>query len=536
MNEQQEDISRLKQQRIDKLNSLEKDFQIDPYILNLQNQNQSQQQWELFKNNRLYSSTIQTQYEYLENGQKETSSTVWIAGRVHSLRNNGMFIDVHDDKGNIQVVAAREELPDDHTLNDTHLLDLLDKGDIIAAEGHPFRTPKGQLSIRATQVWILSKALIPPPEIIENKRRRLGLVDTETKYRSRYLDLMVNKNSKDLFRKRSKIISGIRNYLDQRDFLEFETPILQVEAGGANARPFVTHHNTLDLGLYMRIATELHLKRLLVGGFERVYEIGRIFRNEGISTRHNPEFTSVEIYEAFGDNQTVMDLTKDLIVSVNQLINESNKIEYEGEIIDLSPDNWQVKSMIEIITDCTGHNLQNSTFEETLEVAETLSIDKIESLTTIGEVITEIFEQKCESSLIQPTFVINHAWEKSPLAGCSPSPDLHPVETYSSTSSPKSQFAHRFELYITGREIANGFAEQNDPRRQKAAFEDQQAQKQAGDEEAHPLDADFIQALEYAMPPAGGVGIGIDRLIMLLTNSSSIRDVILFPTMKPTSN
>lgn len=548
---EQENISRLKQQRLDKLSKLENLFDIDPYILNLETseKNSSKTKWAEIKTKRqsAISAIKDIESKNLAEGERDESAVYWIAGRIHSNRNKGMFLDIHDQTDKIQVVVDKDELenPESYIAEDlkrkqkVHFLGQLDKGDIVAVKGIAFCTPSGQTSLRAKELIILSKALLPPPEIIEDKNRRLGLTDVEVRYRQRYLDLMVNADVRETFTKRSKVLSNIRHYLDNRDFLEFETPILQTEAGGANAKPFITHHNALDMQLYLRIATELHLKRLLVGGFERVYEMGRIFRNEGISTRHNPEFTSVEIYQAFADYQDVLDLTRDIIIDANRKVNNSDKIPYGDDIIDLSPENWACKSMTDIIHEVTGKEVSTKTVDELKAIAKELKVHIDEKKTvTKGEIITEIFEETCEDSLVQPTFVLKHAWEKSPLAGSCPEDDLLENSEYKNSDStysankPKAEYAHRFELYITGKEIANGFAEQNDPRRQLNAFTSQVEKKTQGDDEAHPLDEDFIKALEYAMPPAGGVGIGIDRLVMLLTNSQSIREVILFPTMK----
>ncbi|HEY9886257.1 MAG TPA: lysine--tRNA ligase, partial [Vampirovibrionales bacterium] len=384
-------------------------------------------------------------------------------------------------------------------------------------------------SVKAKTVWILSKAVQPPPEIIENKRRRLGLTDVEVRYRQRYLDLMVNPEVKETFKKRAQIISSIRNFMDELGFLEFETPVLQTEAGGAAAKPFVTHHNTLDIDLYLRIATELHLKRLVVGGFEKVYEIGRIFRNEGISTKHNPEFTSIEIYQAYADYENLMDLTEDLFIKLANKLLGSCKIEYQGKEVDLSK-GWKRIRMDELVKEMTGieFDLENMELQDAKEKAKSIGINASE-INSVGEILVEVFEQRCEEKLIQPTFVTHYPRENSPLAFCS----AHSVQKGETQPQTNPKVLERFELFVTGRELANGFTELNDPAIQREVFVSQQSNRDGGDEEAHPLDEDFVNALEFAMPPAGGLGIGIDRLVMLLTNSASIRDVILFPTAKP---
>ncbi len=522
---------KLREQRLEKLKNLEEIFQIDPYIINFKDSNtNSKIIWQDFKKNRLLSQNFHEKFNKLENSEC-SEELIWVSGRIHSSRNSAMFLDIYDDKGKIQIVTERNELSPDYSKEDLHFLDLLDKGDIIAVQGFPYRTPRGELSLKSKEIFILSKAIQPPPEIIENKRRRLGLTDLEVRYRQRYLDLMVNHEVKEVFKKRSEIFWNLRNILHEKDFMEFETPVLQTEAGGANARPFITHHNALGMDLYLRIATELHLKRLLVGGFEKIYEIGRIFRNEGISTRHNPEFTSIEIYQAFADYEDVLNLTEELISKLNEKCNACEKITWEKQEINLARP-WKKITMLDLVEQITGKRFENCNLEQAKLWAKEIGLNT-DDVKSIGEILILCFEERCEKTLIQPTFVLSYPWENSPLAGNSPEEDLLPVSNYSKDNLPKAQYAHRFELFIGGKEIANGFTEQNDPRRQKAAFERQNKLKEQGDLEAHPIDHDFITALEFAMPPAGGVGIGIDRLLMLLTNSDSIRDVILFPTMKP---
>ena len=472
---QTEDSSRIRKQRLEKLEKI-KSLDINPYP---------------YKFSRTHKATeLQEKYKTLSNGE-ETSDKVTVCGRVHNERNDWMFVDLYDDSGKVQLYCNKEKL--DKKVTD--LLPLLDKGDFIGASGTVRRTPRGELSINVSEVTILSKTLLPLPEIIEGKKRRLGITDVEVRYRQRYLDLIVNPVPKETFKKRSQIISEMRNYLTKKDYIEIETPILQIEAGGAEARPFVTHHNTLGIDLYLRIATELHLKRLIVGGYEKVFEIGRVFRNEGISTRHNPEFTSLELYEAYSDYNDIMDLTEDLIKSVCKGALGTAQIDYQGKKIDFEKP-WRRVSMMDLVKEYVKKDVSNQPAEK----------------------IVEIFEQRVESKLIEPTFVMDYPVEVSPLA---------------KKHRTKDGFVERFELYINGWEIANAFSELTDPLDQKARFEEQAKKKAAGDQEAHVMDNDFVTALEYGLPPTGGLGIGIDRLVMLLTNSASIRDVIAFPTMKP---
>lgn len=523
---------KLREERIHKYNLLKEAFQIDPYLLNLEDCEigLSKKLWQEFKAKRLLASDIHSKFANLSPCELSTE-IVWVAGRIHNERNSGMFLDLYDETGKIQIVNEKDELESGYRSaeEDKHLLDLLDKGDIIAISGKPYRTPRGELSLKAVDIWILSKAILPPPEIIENKRRRLGLTDVEVRYRQRYLDLMVNSQVKETFKKRAEIILKIRQFLNEKGFLEFETPILQTQAGGAAARPFITHHNALNMQLYLRIATELHLKRLLVGGFEKVYEIGRIFRNEGISTKHNPEFTSVELYQAYSDGEDMMNLTEELICQLAQ----SPQIEYMGEQISLQKP-WRRVQMTDLVEEITGKSfdIEKCSFEQAKKQAEELKID-ISQAQTIGEILYKVFEERCEAKLIQPTFVCGYPWEDSPLAFVSAN-SACPLKEQKEKNLREAKYAERFELFIYGRELANGFTELNNPFRQKEAFLAQQKLKDKGNEEAHPLDEDYIKALEFGMPPAGGLGIGIDRLIMFLTNSASIRDVILFPTMKPT--
>lgn len=432
-------------------------------------------------------SELQDKYAHLANSEHSSDRAI-IAGRIHNQRNDWMFVDLQDISGKIQLFSDPKTRPSELQ----NLLPLLDKGDIIGVEGPIRRTPRGELTIDIENLVILAKTLEPLPEIIEGKTRRLGIADIETRYRQRYLDLIVNPKSRDNLKKRAILVKEIRNFLDAQDFIEIETPILNIEAGGAAARPFVTHHNALDIDLYLRIATELHLKRLAVGGFEKVYEIGRIFRNEGISIKHNPEFTSIEVYWAYTDVYDMMQLTEDLIRFVTQKVCNNLVLEYQGSSIDFSKPFARI-SMQDLVKECTGQELS-------------------------GLALNQAFEEHCEAKLIQPTFVYDYPIEVSPLA---------------KKHRSKEGFVERFELFIYGRETANAFSELTDPLDQKQRFLEQMQAKKDGDDEAHIYDADYILALSYGLAPTSGMGLGIDRLAMILTDSSSIRDVIAFPTMKP---
>ena len=382
-----------------------------------------------------------------------------------------------------------------------------DIGDILGVQGVVFRTQRGEMSVRVEKVTLLSKSLLPLPE------KYHGLKDTDARYRQRYVDLIVNPEVKDVFVKRSKIISAIREYLDGHAFLEVETPVLHNQAGGAAARPFITHHNTLDIDMYLRIALELHLKRLIVGGFDRVYEIGRTFRNEGMDTRHNPEFTMLEAYQAFTDFNGMMDLTEDMIRTVAHKVLGTGKVERDGVEIDLDKPFTRI-SMVEAVQKYAGVDF---TQVETLEQARALA-KEYEERHKKGDILNLFFETYCEDKLVQPTFLTGHPVDISPLSKrCKDNPE----------------YTERFELFICGGEYVNAFSELNDPIDQRGRFEAQAALKAAGDEEACDVDEDFLTALEYGLPPTGGMGMGVDRLVMLLTGASSIRDVLLFPTMKP---
>lgn len=440
---------------------------------------------------------------------EEKNDEVVIAGRIMTKRGKGKagFAHIQDLAGQIQIYVRQDRVGDEAY----DLFKHADLGDIVGIRGVVFRTNAGELSVKANEFTFLTKSLRPMPEKFH------GLQDVEQRYRQRYLDLMTNADSKETFITRSKIIRSIRNYLDGQGYLEVETPILHTVAGGAAARPFITHHNALDMDLYLRIALELHLKRLIVGGLEKVYEIGRVFRNEGISTRHNPEFTLLELYGAYLDYRDIMELTENLISHVAQEVLGTTKIQYGEEEIDLSP-GWKRVHMVDAIKEVTGVDFwQPMTLEEARSLAKEHGVE-IQEMHEVGHIINEFFEQKVEETLVQPTFVYGHPVEISPLA---------------KKNLEDERFTDRFELFIVRREHANAFTELNDPIDQRERFEAQLAEKEAGNDEAHDMDEDFIEALEYGMPPTGGLGIGIDRLVMLLTNSQSIRDVLLFPTMRP---
>ncbi len=450
---------------------------------------------------------LQAKYAHLENGM-ETEDVVSVAGRVMALRNSGMFIDLQDPSGKIQVFSHKENL----SAEQLEALKLVDVGDIIGATGTIRRTPRGELSVKNKSFQILGKSILPLPE------KYHGLTDIETRYRQRYLDLIMNEESRETLVRRSQIVSEIRKLLLNKDFLEVETPMLQTIAGGASAKPFITHHNTLDIDMYLRIAPELYLKRLIVGGIsEKVFELNRNFRNEGISPRHNPEFTMMELYQAYADYNDMMDLTEEIVTSVAQTVLGTLKINFQGTEIDLSSP-WPRKSMIECVTEATGIDFNTiTTDEEARAAAAKLHVD-VEPYETWGSVLEQIFEVKVEHTLIQPIHIIDYPREISPLA---------------KEHRDNPRLVERFETRINGWEVANAFSELSDPLDQRQRFEAQMAQRDHGDDEAHQMDEDYITALEYGMPPCGGLGVGIDRLIMVLTDSPNIRDVIAFPTLKP---
>lgn len=449
-----------------------------------------------------HAKTIIDDYAKLE-GQ-----TVRIAGRLMAVRGHGKasFGHVMDITGRIQIYF-RQDVLGETAYEQFHLLDI---GDIVGIEGIVFTTQKGEISIKANRFEFLAKSLRPLPE------KWHGLKDVETRYRQRYLDLIVNPDVRNNFIMRSKIIQVIRQQLDERGFLEVETPMMHPIAGGAAARPFITHHNALDMKLFMRIAPELYLKRLIVGGFEKVYELGRVFRNEGIDIKHNPEFTILELYQAFADYNDVMRLTEEVIAKVAEALLGTTKITYQGQEIDLTPP-WNRLTMPEAIQKYSGEDFSVvKTVAEARAIADKLGV-KYEQKHGIGGILNNVFEEVCEEHLIQPTFIIGHPTEISPLA---------------KRNKDNPEITDRFEAFIFGREIANGFSELNDPIDQHGRFADQLAQRMAGDDEAHMMDEDYINALEYGLPPTGGLGIGIDRLVMFITDSYSIRDVILFPHMR----
>jgi len=449
---------------------------------------------------------LQTKYTDIEAGAA-IEDTYSVAGRIMSMRNSGMFIDLMDSTGKIQIFSHKENLSEDKM----KLVKLLDVGDMIGVTGTIRRTPRGELTIKTKDIKILAKSLQQLPEKFH------GLTDKETRYRQRYLDMIMNKEVRDTFVKRSKIIREIRNYLTDIGFLEVETPMLQTIAGGANARPFITHHNALDMDMYLRIAPELFLKRLIVGGAsEKVFEINRSFRNEGIDLKHNPEFTMLELYEAYVDYNDMMVLLENMVSSVAQKVLGTMKITYQGKDIDLTPP-WDRKTMLGAIKEYTGIDFSDKiTVEEAREEAKKIGIDA-DDCPNWGKVLDRIFEEKVEPNLINPVHIIDYPKDISPLA--KPHRD-------------NSRLTERFETRVNGWEIANAFSELSDPIDQRHRFELQMQAKVQGDEEAQEIDEDYINALEYGMPPTGGLGLGIDRLIMLLTDSPSIRDVIAFPTMR----
>ena len=451
------------------------------------------------------SADVKEQFEALAEAEAE----VKLAGRVMAIRGHGKtcFMDMQDKTGRMQLYVRKDVLGEE----DYSLVKMMDIGDTIGVTGIPFRTHMGEISIKVVKMEMLSKSLRPLPE------KWHGLKDIETRYRQRYVDLIVNPEVRDTFVKRSQIIRSVREVLDSHDFLEVETPILNTIAGGAAARPFISYHNALDMQVYMRIAPELYLKRLIVGGMDRVYELGRVFRNEGIDNRHNPEFTSVEIYQAFADYRDMMDLTEEVVVKTALKVLGTTKITYEGVEIELASP-WKRIRMIDAVKEYSGKDFTNVTdLEEARAIAKELNV-AIEPTFGIGKIINACFEEYVEDKLIQPTFITGHPKEISPLAKSNPD---------------NPEITDRFEAYIYGREICNGFTELNDPIDQRERFLKQVEERANGDEEANMMDEDFVNALEYGLPPTGGLGIGIDRLVMFLTDSSTIRDVLFFPTMKP---
>ena len=465
-----------------------------------------------------HTAELQAKYADLTNGE-EADELVSVAGRIIARRVFGKlaFFTLQDETGKIQLYLEKKKIDTQMTDLPTafnHLKKLTDSGDILGAKGTIKRTEKGELSIYVNEYEILTKSLLPLPD------KWGGLTDIEKRYRQRYIDLIINPQVRENFRRRARVTAAIRRYLEERDFLEIETPVLQSEAGGAEARPFITYHNTLEMDLYLRIATELHLKRLVVGGFEKVFELGRIFRNEGVSTRHNPEFTTIEIYQAYGDYHDMMALIEDLIKTVAKEVIGTTEIPYQGENVNLE-NPWRRVTMHDVVKEKTGLDFNTfADFEAAKTASEAAGIEVPNDCQSIGKLLNEAFEQKVEETLIQPTYVTDYPSEISPLA---------------KPHRAKPGLVERFELFIVGRETANGFSELTDPIDQRERLEAQAAQKAAGNLEAHNVDEDFLAALEYGMPPTVGLGMGIDRLVMLLTDSFSIRDVIAFPLLKTES-
>lgn len=491
--EQEQDLSQILQVRRDKLAALQaagKDpFQQTKFTVSA------------------HAQEIKDHFEEME-GQPVT-----IAGRLMSKRGMGKvsFCDLQDKSGRIQLYARKDEM-DEADYNEFKKYDI---GDLVGVEGEVFRTQRGEMSVRCKQVTLLSKSLRPLPEKFH------GLQDKELRYRQRYVDLIVNPESRRNFEIRSQLVSYLRSFLDGRGYMEVETPVLNTISGGATARPFITHHNTLDIDMYMRIATELHLKRLIVGGLERVYEIGRIFRNEGMDTKHNPEFTTVELYQAYADFNDMMDLFEDFLSSAAQKILGTYEVTWQGEAINLAP-GWRRMTMAEAVKEYLGVDFMAIDGDaEAVAAAKAIGVDMDGVEATWGHALYECFDQKVEGLLIQPTFITMHPVDVSPLAKRSP-------------KDPR--LTERFELFICRSEMGNAFSELNDPIDQKQRFQKQVEMRAKGDEEAGMMDEDYINALEYGLPPTGGLGIGIDRCVMLLTGADSIRDVILFPTMKPLDN
>ena len=485
-----QNLSEILQVRRDKLKALQ-DAGKDPFQVNTSDRD-------------ILASEILERFDELEN------KDVCIAGRIMSKRGKGKvaFIDIHDRSGKMQIFAKHDDLGED----EYKTILKYDIGDIIEVKGFVFRTKVGEISVHAKKITLLSKSLLPLPE------KYHGLKDTDLRYRQRYVDLIMNPEVKDTFIKRSKIIKTIRSYLDNMGYIEVETPVLNTIPGGAAARPFITHHNTLDIDLYMRIAPELYLKRLIVGGMEKVYEIGRLFRNEGMDVKHNPEFTTIEIYEAYTDYNGMMDRTEQMINRACVEVNGTDQIKYQGEDIDLSVP-FKRMTMIDAVKQYAGVDFGEfiGDTEKAKEVAKELNLE-VKPTDTWGNILNTAFEDYVEEQLVQPTFICDYPVEVSPLT---------------KRKKDVPELVERFELFITRRELANAYTELNDPIDQRKRFEHQLMLREAGDDEANMLDEDFLTSLEYGMAPTGGMGMGIDRLTMLLTDSASIRDVIIFPTMKP---
>ncbi|CQR47445.1 Lysine--tRNA ligase [Paraliobacillus sp. PM-2] len=461
-----------------------------------------------FERTHLSSDLKETYETFSKEELEEKAVEVTIAGRIMTKRGKGKagFSHIQDLSGQIQLYVRKDMIGEEAY----ELFKAADLGDIVGVTGTVFKTKVGELSVKVTTFQVLTKSLRPLPEKFH------GLKDVEQRYRQRYLDLITNPESKDTFITRSKIIQSMRRYLDGAGFLEVETPMMHGIAGGATARPFITHHNALDIPLYMRIAIELHLKRLIVGGMEKVYEIGRVFRNEGVSTRHNPEFTMLELYEAYADYHDIMTLVENMVAHIAKEVIGTTTITYGEVEVNLDPQ-WKRVHMVDAVKEYTGVDFwKEMTDEEARKLAKEHRIEVQETM-TFGHVVNEFFEQCVEEKLIQPTFVYGHPVAISPLA---------------KKNKQDGRFTDRFELFIVGREHANAFSELNDPVDQRERFEAQVKEKELGNDEAHEMDEDFLEALEYGLPPTGGLGIGIDRLVMLLANAPSIRDVLLFPQMR----
>ena len=450
-----------------------------------------------------YTTDITGNYDEME------GKIVRLAGRMMSKRIMGKmsFSDMMDRYGRIQLVVRRDVLGDE----EYKAYKKMDIGDIIGIEGEVFRTQKGEISVRVSELTLLSKSLRPLPE------KWHGLTNTDIRYRQRYVDLIVNPEVRKTFENRSKILREIRNFMDSRGFMEVETPCLNTIPGGAAARPFITHHTALDIDMYMRIATELHLKRLIVGGLEKVYEIGRIFRNEGMDTRHNPEFTTIELYQAYTDYNGMMDITEDMVIHCCEKVLGTTKVVYEGTELDFTK-GWRRMTMAEAVKEYSGLDFMAMDPEQALEAVKAAGFEVEKGKESWGDLMAMVYDETVEENLIQPTFIMDYPVEISPLAKRKP-------------SDPR--LTERFECFVYGRELCNAFSELNDPVDQRQRFERQVELRNAGDDEANMMDLDYLNAMEYGLPPTGGMGMGIDRLVMFLTNSSSIRDVLLFPTMKP---
>lgn len=494
VSESREELNDLMRVRREKMNSL-REKGMDPFGKRFERSHQSQD-------------LIDEYGEQEKEAIEEQNVSVTLAGRIMTKRGKGKagFAHIQDLKGQIQIYVRQDAVGEESY----EIFNSADLGDLVGVTGTLFKTKVGELSIKVEAFELLTKSLRPLPEKFH------GLKDVEQRYRQRYLDLIMSQESKKTFITRSRIIQSMRRYLDSHGYLEVETPMMHSIAGGASARPFITHHNALDMELYMRIAIELHLKRLIVGGLEKVYEIGRVFRNEGVSTRHNPEFTMIELYEAYADYRDIMSLTENLVAHIAEEVLGTTTVQYGDYEVNLKPE-WTRLHMVDAIKEHTGVDFwKQMSKEEAQALAKEHNVEIKETM-EYGHIVNEFFEQKVEEKLIQPTFIYGHPVEISPLA---------------KKNEEDPRFTDRFELFIVAREHANAFTELNDPIDQRERFEAQLKEREQGNDEAHMMDDDFIEALEYGMPPTGGLGIGIDRLVMLLTNSPSIRDVLLFPLMR----